>query len=136
MVGAEGFEPPTPCSQSRCATRLRYAPTRKLAFECWGVPEPRSRPKLRITQAPVPQHRRSGQSRHGVRSHALARQRPRVYYHSTKIMLRLPRLRKICLNNPSSYSLAVGVVRLMKSKTLPSWIPYSAMRSTIPERVK
>ena len=27
MVGAEGFEPPTPCSQSRCATRLRYAPT-------------------------------------------------------------------------------------------------------------
>ncbi len=27
MVGARGFEPPTPCSQSRCATRLRYAPT-------------------------------------------------------------------------------------------------------------
>ena len=26
VVGAEGFEPPTPCSQSRCATRLRYAP--------------------------------------------------------------------------------------------------------------
>jgi hypothetical protein len=26
MVGAEGFEPPTLCSQSRCATRLRYAP--------------------------------------------------------------------------------------------------------------
>src|SRR5215469_4520563 len=25
-VGARGFEPPTPCSQSRCATRLRYAP--------------------------------------------------------------------------------------------------------------
>src|SRR5579859_1609473 len=30
MVGAEGFEPPTLCSQSRCATRLRYAPTHKL----------------------------------------------------------------------------------------------------------
>ena len=29
MVGAEGFEPPALCSQSRCATRLRYAPT------CW-----------------------------------------------------------------------------------------------------
>jgi len=29
MVGAEGFEPPTLCSQSRCATRLRYAPTVK-----------------------------------------------------------------------------------------------------------
>ncbi len=27
MVGAEGFEPPALCSQSRCATRLRYAPT-------------------------------------------------------------------------------------------------------------
>ena len=26
MVGAEGFEPTTLCSQSRCATRLRYAP--------------------------------------------------------------------------------------------------------------
>ena len=28
LVGAEGFEPPTACSQSRCATRLRYAPTK------------------------------------------------------------------------------------------------------------
>ena len=28
MVGAGGFEPPTPCAQGRCATRLRYAPTR------------------------------------------------------------------------------------------------------------
>ena len=27
MVGAIGFEPTTPCSQSKCATRLRYAPT-------------------------------------------------------------------------------------------------------------
>ena len=32
MVGAEGFEPPTLCSQSRCATRLRYAPT--ISFDC------------------------------------------------------------------------------------------------------
>ena len=32
MVGAEGFEPPTLCSQSRCATRLRYAPT--FLFDC------------------------------------------------------------------------------------------------------
>ncbi len=32
MVGAEGFEPPTLCSQSRCATRLRYAPTP--VFDC------------------------------------------------------------------------------------------------------
>src|SRR2546427_2127787 len=26
MFGASGFEPPTPCAQGRCATRLRYAP--------------------------------------------------------------------------------------------------------------
>ena len=28
MVGAAGFELATLCSQSRCATRLRYAPTK------------------------------------------------------------------------------------------------------------
>ncbi len=27
MVGARGFEPPTPCSRSRCSTRLSHAPT-------------------------------------------------------------------------------------------------------------
>ena len=27
MVGERGFEPPTPWSQTRCATRLRYSPT-------------------------------------------------------------------------------------------------------------
>ena len=26
VVGERGFEPPTPCSQSRCATRLRHSP--------------------------------------------------------------------------------------------------------------
>ena len=30
LVGATGFEPATLCSQSRCATRLRYAPTPKI----------------------------------------------------------------------------------------------------------
>ncbi len=29
LVGAEGFEPPTLCSQSRCATRLRHAPNHR-----------------------------------------------------------------------------------------------------------
>src|ERR1700739_3947116 len=33
MVGAAGFEPATLCSQSRCATRLRYAP--KLGPNDW-----------------------------------------------------------------------------------------------------
>ena len=28
LVGVEGFEPPTFCSQSRRATRLRYTPIR------------------------------------------------------------------------------------------------------------
>src|SRR6185369_5211628 len=30
LVGARRFELPTPCSRSRCATRLRYAPTELL----------------------------------------------------------------------------------------------------------
>src|SRR4051812_1721323 len=29
MVGARGFEPPTPASRTLCATRLRYAPTER-----------------------------------------------------------------------------------------------------------
>jgi hypothetical protein len=29
FVGARGFEPPTPSSRTRCATRLRYAPKSK-----------------------------------------------------------------------------------------------------------
>ncbi len=30
MVGARGFEPPAPWSRTRCATRLRYAPTAEM----------------------------------------------------------------------------------------------------------
>jgi hypothetical protein len=30
LVGETGFEPATLCSQSRCATRLRYSPTRDI----------------------------------------------------------------------------------------------------------
>ena len=29
MVGETGFEPATPCSQGRCAARLRYSPTKR-----------------------------------------------------------------------------------------------------------
>ena len=32
VVGAEGFEPTTPASQTLCATRLRYAPTRRRSY--------------------------------------------------------------------------------------------------------
>ena len=31
LVGARGFEPPTPASRTRCATELRYAPTTLLS---------------------------------------------------------------------------------------------------------
>ena len=39
MVGVQGFEPWTPCSQSRCATRLRYTPTEPIFYTdraIWG----------------------------------------------------------------------------------------------------
>ena len=34
VVGVQGFEPWTPCSQSRCATRLRYTPTTSILTAC------------------------------------------------------------------------------------------------------
>lgn len=37
MVGVQGFEPWTPCSQSRCATRLRYTPTEPLFYTESGI---------------------------------------------------------------------------------------------------
>ena len=39
VVGVQGFEPWTPCSQSRCATRLRYTPTESIFYTdeaIWG----------------------------------------------------------------------------------------------------
>ena len=38
LVGAEGFELSTLCSQSRCATRLRYAPTQKQNYSTTPKP--------------------------------------------------------------------------------------------------
>lgn len=32
MVGTAGFEPTTPCTPSKCATRLRYVPNRKRPY--------------------------------------------------------------------------------------------------------
>ena len=32
VVGVQGFEPWTPCSQSRCASRLRYTPTEPIFY--------------------------------------------------------------------------------------------------------
>ena len=45
LVGVEGFEPPTHCSQSSCATRLRYTPTRFTAGQCYGDNGTRSMPE-------------------------------------------------------------------------------------------
>jgi hypothetical protein len=46
VVGTRGFEPPTPCSQSRCATRLRHVPTAALL---WLRPREYSVSALRLT---------------------------------------------------------------------------------------
>ena len=48
LVGAEGFEPPTLCSQSRCATRLRYAPILPIVSHPGGssvTAQPRQKPE-------------------------------------------------------------------------------------------
>ena len=40
MVGAAGFELATLCSQSRCATRLRYAPKKRAFYRLnalWSI---------------------------------------------------------------------------------------------------
>ena len=38
VVGVQGFEPWTPCSQSRCATRLRYTPTESIFYTERPIP--------------------------------------------------------------------------------------------------
>ncbi len=40
LVGETGFEPATLCSQSRCATRLRYSPTLVISdtYLLFGLP--------------------------------------------------------------------------------------------------
>lgn len=40
LVGAKGFEPSTPWSQTRCATRLRHAPTKGAGMENARAREP------------------------------------------------------------------------------------------------
>ena len=37
MVGARGFEPPTPASQTLCAAGLRYAPSAIILAERGGL---------------------------------------------------------------------------------------------------
>jgi hypothetical protein len=58
-VGVRGFEPPTPCAQGRCATRLRYTPLKyHLSRVCCGPPQSVPRREIqsekRHTQVPKP----------------------------------------------------------------------------------
>ncbi len=91
VVGTRGFEPPTPCSQSRCATRLRHVPTaahpwlRPREYSVFGrAPDPwllTPGPFLHYTgnvdRGPVVRRRRAredlGHRRSGL--HRLARER-------------------------------------------------------------
>src|SRR5262249_17016319 len=50
-VGARGFEPPTSCSQSRRATRLRYAPFGKL-YACPSLTHKQKRAGANLAHAP------------------------------------------------------------------------------------
>src|ERR1700751_3061421 len=78
LVGAAGFEPAAPCAQGRCATRLRYAPTRRLSH----TPRPMyDRPNaLRTPRRTAPPAgdrrgvaRRPAQSRRAARSRGILR---------------------------------------------------------------
>ena len=52
LVGVRGFEPPTSCSQSKCATRLRYTPnSRKLCHRAACLAN-RGRQPLRLEDCP------------------------------------------------------------------------------------
>ena len=85
MVGATGFEPATPCAQGRCATRLRYAPTRedpRLSHTCHQPqrqipPRPTPRQPARIpTDAVIPRPRHRSRRRRGPEARP-ARAQPR-----------------------------------------------------------
>src|SRR5437773_511677 len=62
LVGARGFEPPTLCSQSRCATRLRYAPTGAILLHGRDLRQKRER----TIECPSDWGPRGGQSRTGA----------------------------------------------------------------------
>ena len=53
LVGASGFEPPTPRSRTECSTRLSHAPTGGTAI----LPQP-PRPAKALRQAPAPRAHR------------------------------------------------------------------------------
>jgi hypothetical protein len=53
-IGAAGFEPATPCSQSRCATKLRHAPCHRVYSRLRTLPHARARPSSKPARRPSP----------------------------------------------------------------------------------
>ena len=71
VVGVRGFEPPTPCSRSRCATRLRYTPTAGEVSRGGAVCNPSSGPHhspgaVRCARVRAPRNRWSAKGRGAV----------------------------------------------------------------------
>src|SRR3989442_12010155 len=63
VVGATGFEPATPCAQGRCATRLRYAPTRQEYSEKRAQRHEALRPRAGVALCVAPSAAPSGEGR-------------------------------------------------------------------------
>ena len=63
LVGATGFEPATPCAQGRCATRLRYAPTRQEYPEKRAQRHDARRPRASVALCVAPFAAPSGEGR-------------------------------------------------------------------------
>ncbi len=90
MVGAERFELPTLCSQSRCATRLRYAPTSSILSQLASsspAPLPHSSPSRRA--CPV-QHRTAQPDQQQKRHHRQRHQPQPQQSHKQPVLPRIP----------------------------------------------
>src|SRR3546814_7915613 len=74
MVGAAGFEPTTPTPPVWCATRLRYAPTRRTIGEHDGANNVGKRQNSRTAVTPSPARRTDGNPGSGQRASQLALQ--------------------------------------------------------------
>ena len=53
LVGARGFEPPTPRSRTECSTRLSHAPTKRLFYPTAQVGRQSARQQQRPIQTPA-----------------------------------------------------------------------------------
>ena len=75
-IGVRGFEPPTPCAQGRCATRLRYTPL--IPVGC--LTRPPQAPRVQSAGNPRNRARLGNQSSvHGTRTSPAQPVRPRLF---------------------------------------------------------